>query len=61
MLSKGEKPTIPFTVETCNKCSKETKRKFKEGDYLFYTTTQCTACDGKLQVEKIFGETIEQL
>ncbi len=60
MFSKEEKPLIPFTVEKCYKCSKEIKRKFKEGDYLFFETTKCPTCDGKLQVEKIFGETIEQ-
>ncbi len=60
MLSKEEKPLIPFTVEKCYKCNKEIKRKFKEGDYLFSETTKCLTCDGKLQIEKIFGETIEQ-
>ena len=60
MFSKKEKPLVPFTVEKCYKCNKEIKRKFKEGDYLFSETTKCSTCDGKLQVEKIFGETIEQ-
>jgi len=60
MLSKEEKPIIPLTVEKCYKCNKEIKRKFKEGDYLFSETTKCSTCDGKLQIEKIFGETIEQ-
>ena len=60
MLSKKEKPIIPFTIEKCFKCNKEIKRKFKEGDYLFSDTTNCPTCDGKLLVEKIFGETIEQ-
>ncbi len=60
MLSKKEKPIIPFTIEKCYKCNKEIKRKFKEGDYLFSDTIKCPTCDGKLLVEKIFGETIEQ-
>ena len=60
MFSKEEKPLTPFTVEKCPKCDKEIKRKFKEGDYLFSETTKCPTCDGKLHVEKIFGETIEQ-
>lgn len=60
MLSKKEKPIIPFTIEKCFKCNKEIKRKFIEGDYLFSETTKCPTCDGKLLVEKIFGETIEQ-
>ena len=60
MFSKEEKPLVPFTVEKCYKCNKEIKRKFKEGDYLFSETTKCSTCDRKLQIEKIFGETIEQ-
>ncbi len=60
MLSKKEKPIIPFTIEKCYKCNKEIKRKFKEGDYLFSETTKCPTCAGKLLIEKIFGETIEQ-
>ncbi len=60
MLTKKEKPILPFTIEKCNKCNKEIKRKFKEGDYVFSDTTNCPICDGKLQVEKIFGEAIEQ-
>lgn len=59
MLSKEEKPIATFTVEKCTKCNKEIKRKFKEGDYIFSDTTKCPMCDGKLQIEKIFGETIE--
>lgn len=59
MFSKEEKITS-FTIEKCNKCNKEIKRDFKEGDYLFSETTKCPSCDGKLQVEKIFGETIKQ-
>lgn len=59
MFSKEEN-IIPFTIEKCNKCNKEIKRNFKEGDYLFSETIKCSTCDGKLQVEKIFGETIRQ-
>ena len=58
MLTKKEKSIFPFTIEKCNKCNKEIKRKFKEGDYVFSDTTKCPTCDGKLQVEKIFGESI---
>ena len=60
MFSQEEKPLNPFTIEQCNKCNKEIKRKFKEGDFLFSETIKCPTCDGKLVIEKIFGETIEQ-
>jgi len=38
----------------------EEKRKFKEGDYLFAETLKCNSCDGIMQIEKIFGESIEK-
>jgi len=59
MLSK-EKIIIAFTVEKCNKCNLERKRKFKEGDFLFMKTSKCDSCDGITVIEKIFGETIEK-
>ncbi len=49
----------PYTMEECQSCQTQSKRKFKEGDYLFSDTTKCPTCDGKLLVEKIFGEPIE--
>jgi DNA-directed RNA polymerase subunit RPC12/RpoP len=58
MFSK-EEVIISYTVEKCNKCNKEIKRKFKEGDFLFSETVKCPTCDGKLLIEKIFGESIE--
>jgi hypothetical protein len=36
------------------------KRKFAEGDVLFTESSKCTSCDGMTNIEKIFGETIEQ-
>ena len=55
-----KKVTTAYTVEKCDKCNNEIKRKFKEGDILFLETSQCPFCDGKLQIEKIFGETLEE-
>jgi len=60
MFEKKKIPPTPFTVEQCMSCKKEVKRKFKEGDILFLETSQCPFCDGKLQIEKIFGETLEE-
>jgi hypothetical protein len=58
MFSK-EKTVFAFTIEKCKRCGLETKRKFKEGDFLFTETSKCNSCDGLLAIEKIFGESIE--
>lgn len=58
MFSK-EKPILAYTVEKCNKCSLERKRKFKEGDFLFAETSKCDSCNGITLIEKIFCEIIE--
>lgn len=55
-----KKITTAYTLEQCNSCHKEIKRKFKEGDCLFSETVNCPSCNGKLSIEKIFGETIGQ-
>lgn len=60
MFEKKKIPLTAFTVEQCQSCKKEVKRKFKEGDILFSESSQCRLCDGKLQIEKIFGETLEE-
>lgn len=59
MFSK-EKITVAYTIEKCKSCNFEKKRKFKEGDFLFSETSKCTSCDDIMQIEKIFGETIEE-
>ena len=47
----------PYTVEQCNSCNAISKRKFKEGDYIFKKTDiQCSSCKGQISVIKIFGE-----
>ena len=58
MFSK-EKTIVAYTIEKCNLCGLETKRKFKEGDFLFAETSKCNSCVGLLAIEKIFGESIE--
>ncbi len=59
MFSK-EKIVHAFTVEKCKSCEMERKRNFQEGDYLFAETSKCNSCEGVLQIEKIFGESIEK-
>ncbi|MBA0908977.1 MAG: hypothetical protein ITD33_02295 [Nitrosarchaeum sp.] len=58
MFSK-EKIILAYTIEKCNKCNLERKRKFKQGDYLFALTLKCDSCDGITMIDKIFGETIK--
>jgi hypothetical protein len=57
MFSK-EEIVIAYTVEKCKSCEMERKRKFKNGDYLFVETSKCDSCEGSMQIEKIFGESI---
>ena len=59
MFSKKEEPRTTFTVEQCESCHKESKRKFKDGDFIFKVDSQCTSCKGKLIISKIFGEIIK--
>jgi hypothetical protein len=58
-LKKVEKRD-PFTVEQCISCKKETKRKFKDGDYVFRETSMCSNCKGQLVIMKIFGELVKE-
>ena len=60
MIFSKEKIIIAYTSEKCKSCNLERKRKFKDGDYLFRDTSKCESCGGVMQIEKIFGETIEQ-
>ncbi|KRT61385.1 MAG: hypothetical protein XU09_C0005G0041 [Thaumarchaeota archaeon CSP1-1] len=59
MFSKKEEKRAPCTVEQCESCKKETKRKFIEGDYIFKETSPCVSCKGQLRITKIFGEIIK--
>ena len=59
MFSK-EKIIVAYTIEKCKSCEMERKRIFKEGDYLFADTSKCDSCEGVMQIEKIFGESIEK-
>lgn len=60
MFSKKEEVRIPFTVEQCESCHKESKRAFKNDDYVFKESNQCDSCKGKFRIIKIFGEEIKE-
>jgi hypothetical protein len=53
---KKEEIITPYTVEQCNSCNAISKRKFKEGDYVFKKTDACSSCKGHMSIAKIFGE-----
>lgn len=59
MFSKKEEKRETFSVEQCELCGKDLKRKFVEGDFVFKETSQCASCKGKLRIMKIFGEIIK--
>jgi len=53
---KKEEIIIPYTVEQCDSCNAISKRKFKEGDYVFKKTDTCSSCKSQMSIIKIFGE-----
>ena len=46
------------TLEQCDACEKQLKRKFSQGDYVFKHTSKCSSCNGQVIIAKIFGETL---
>jgi len=46
-----------YSVEECGSCKKTSKRKFKEGDYVFKTNV-CSKCEAQSTIIKIFGESL---
>lgn len=60
IFSKKEEIRTPYTVEECTSCHKESKRDFKDGDFIFKESSECISCKGKLRISKIFGEIIKE-
>ncbi|HSA98042.1 MAG TPA: hypothetical protein VLF17_03090 [Candidatus Nitrosotenuis sp.] len=59
IFSKKEKQIVAYTAEKCPSCKRESKRKFKQGDFLFAESSQCPSCNIPMNIAKIFGEPIE--
>ena len=57
MSDKNEIVTA-YTIQQCNSCKEESKRKFSDGDYVFKEISKCSSCDGQIIVAKIFGESL---
>ena len=47
-----------YTLEECNACKNQLKRKFSQGDYVFKHISKCPSCNGQVRIIKIFGETL---
>ena len=58
-MFEKEKIIIAYTLEKCDDCGNQLKRKFSESDVLFAKKGNCSSCEGTMTVEKIFGESIE--
>jgi len=54
-----EQPKVS-TVIRCSKCSFETIREFKEGDYVLKEAESCPKCKGSTFIYVIFRETEEK-
>ena len=55
-MSKIEnKLTTCYTFLECTSCKLSKKRKFTDGDIVFSTPEDCSECDGKMLITKIFG------
>ncbi len=59
IFSKKKEVFDPYTVEQCNSCNVISKRKFKDGDFIFKNLEKCSKCDGTMMITKIFGELIK--
>jgi len=51
--------TTCYTSLECNSCKILTKRKFVDGDFVFSFSENCSDCDGKMMITKIFGVTMD--
>ena len=50
----------PYTMERCTSCNNTSKRKFKEGDFIFKKMEKCVSCgNGQMMIAKIFGEVVK--
>ena len=59
MKKSQRKPSIPYTFLKCQSCKISKKRKFEDGDIVFSVIQNCSDCDGKMMITKIFGETMD--
>ena len=49
-----------YTLQQCNTCKEQSKRKFSDEDYVFKEMSKCSSCDGQIIITRIFGESLTQ-
>ena len=59
MTKTENKLTTCYTFIECTSCKLSKKRKFIDGDIVFSTQEDCSECDGKMLITKIFGVTMD--
>ncbi len=63
MKSRQEliKKKVIVTQLKCNSCDYSERREFKEGDYVGKEAGECPKCGGKLLVDAIYLEEVEDI
>ena len=59
MSKSKNKLTTCYTSLECNSCKILKKRKFTDRDFVFSSSENCSNCDGKMMITKIFGVTMD--
>ena len=59
MSKSKNKISTCYTSTEYNSCKIIKKRKFTDGDVVFSTAENCSECDGKMVITKIFGVTMD--
>ena len=60
MMSNKIEIVTAYTLQQCNSCNEQSKRKFSDGDYVFKEVSKCSSCNGQIIIAKIFGESLTQ-
>lgn len=60
IFSKKKETILPYSIEECSSCKAISKRKFREGDYIFKNLDHCSSCKGQISIVKIFGEVVKE-
>ena len=59
MSKSKNKISTCYTTMECTSCKIIKKRKFIDDDSVFSTPENCSECDGKMLIKKIFGVTMD--
>ena len=59
MSKSKNKISTCYTSTECSSCKIIKKIKLTDGDIVFCTAENCSECDGKMFITKIFGVTMD--